>query len=40
MLTHETTALYKRRQEEGYDIPDPQYRAWLDMQPSSTTIVQ
>ena len=37
MLTHETTALYKRQQEEGYDIPDLQYRAWLDMQLSSTT---
>ena len=37
MLTHETNALYKRWQEEGYDIPDPQYRAWLDMQLSSTT---
>ena len=37
MLTPETIALYKRRQEEGYDIPDPQYKAWLDMQLGSTT---
>ena len=35
-LTPETIALYKRQQEEGYDIPDPQYKAWLDMQLSST----
>ena len=36
-LTPETIALYKRQQEEGYDIPDPQYKAWLDMQLDSTT---
>ena len=29
--------MYKCRQEEGYDIPNPQYKARLDMQLSSTT---
>ena len=38
-LTPETIALCKRRQEEGYDIPDPQYKAWLDMQLGNTTTV-
>ena len=31
-LPPETIALYKRRQEEGHDIPDSQYNAWLEAQ--------
>ena len=29
-LSPATIALYRRQQEEGYDIPDPQYITWLN----------
>ena len=34
-FTSEEVKLYRRRKEEGYDIPDPRYLLWLQIEPQN-----